>query len=225
MFANTAEGGEIEDPSQIPNFENILLWSNIVEKTPDQPVMVTIDFELGVPKAINGNKMPLSKIIAVLNKTGGEHGVGVFPLIEDRLVGLKVRGVYENPGASILIRAHEKLQMLVSTREENEMTLVMQNKWAYLTYAAKYFDPVISHINSYFKSLNRKVTGSVQVKLFKGNITVLALNSPYSLFNASLATFDKDASFNQNASAGFIEIYSLPQKMAHQVFPYYLQNQ
>jgi argininosuccinate synthase len=221
MFSNTAEGGEIEDPSLTPKMEDILLWCNTPEKAPDTPEMVSVTFAEGVPVALNGTSHKLSEIIAALNKTGGEHGVGVFPLIEDRLVGLKVRGVYENPGASILIAAHEKLQMLVSTREENEMTLHMQNKWAYLTYAAKYFDPVMSHINAYFASLNRKVSGTVQVKLYKGNITVTSLTSPHSLFDASLATFEKDASFNQNASAGFIEIYSLPQKTAHSVFPHY----
>ena len=129
----------------------------------------------------------------------------------------QVRGVYENPSASILISAHRKLEMLVSTREENELKLFMDNKWAYLVYGAKYFDPVMSHINAYIESQNRKVTGSVSVSLYRGNINVVACSSPYSLFNHNLATFNRSAAFNQNASSGFIELYTLPMRTAHQL--------
>jgi argininosuccinate synthase len=156
-----------------------------------------------------------------VNTIGAKHGVGVVQLIEDRVVGLKVRGVYENPGASILIAAHKKLEQLVSTREENELKSFIDTKWAYLTYGAKWFDPVMSHINAFINNQNKKVTGSVKVHLYKGNITVVALSSPYSLFNADLATFEKNATFNQNASAGFIEIYNLAQKTSNSIFKFY----
>ena len=152
------------------------------------------------------------------NEIGSKHGVGVFQLIEDRIVGLKVRGVYENPGASILISAHKKLEMLVSTREENELKGFLDNKWAYLTYGAKWYDPVMYHINAFINSQNKKVTGKAKIKLYKGNITVVAIESPNSLFNIDLATFNKNASFNQNASPGFIELYTLAQKTAFNVY-------
>ncbi|HBW74233.1 MAG: Argininosuccinate synthase [Candidatus Magasanikbacteria bacterium GW2011_GWA2_45_39] len=217
MWANTGEGGEIEDPSLIPSLQNILKWCSLIENTPSDPVLLDITFEKGMPVALNGEYKKLSAIVMELNKTGGAHGVGVFHLIEDRLVGLKVRGVYENPAASILIGAHQKLEQLVSTREENELKSFLDTKWAYLTYAAKWFEPVMEHIHAYVDDHNAKVTGKVTVKLFKGALTVVALESPFSLFNHNLATFNKNAAFNQNASAGFIEIYNLPSKTAHHV--------
>lgn len=220
MWGNTGEGGEIENPELIPPLQNILEWCVLPEKAPNESEIVEIEFEKGIPVAVNGKKDKLSQLIALCNKIGAKHGVGVVNLIEDRIVGLKVRGVYENPGASILISAHKKLEMLVSTREENELKSFIDNKWAYLTYGAKWYDPVMYHIHAFINSQNKKVTGKVKVKLFKGNISVVALESPYSLFNHNLATFNKDAKFNQNASAGFIEIYNLAQKTAFNVYSF-----
>ncbi len=220
MWSNTGEGGEIEDPKLIPPLEKILKWCNTIDKTPNEAEIVEVEFVKGIPVALNGQKKKLSEIIMECNKIGGQHGVGVFNLIEDRLVGLKVRGVYENPAASILIAAHKKLEMLVSTRQENELKAFLDNKWAYLTYAAQWYDPVMYHLHAYQNSQNKKVTGKVKVQLFKGNITVVALDSPYSLFDKNLATFEKNMAFNQNASAGFIEIYNLAQKTAFNVFSY-----
>jgi len=165
-------------------------------------------------------KKKLCEIIIECNKIGGKHGVGIITLVEDRIVGLKVRGVYENPAATILITAHKKLELLVSTREENEMKAIIDQKWAYLTYGAKWYDPVMYHMHAYINSQNKKVTGIVTVKLFKGHVTVVAINSPNSLFDRDLATFNKNASFNQNASAGFIELWNLGQKTAWNVFPF-----
>jgi len=218
MWSNTGEGGEIEDPKLIPPLENILQWCNIPQKAPDQEELLEIEFVKGVPIALNNQKIKLSELIMQANKIGAKHGVGVFHLIEDRIVGLKVRGVYENPGASILIAAHKKLEMLVSTREENELKSFLDNKWAYLTYGAKWYDPVMYHIHAYLNSQNKKVSGKVKVKLYKGNITVVAVESPNSLFNIDLATFNKNASFNQNASPGFIELYTLAQKTAYNTY-------
>ena len=220
MWSNTGEGGEIENPAKIPVTEQILKWCTIPEKAEYKNKIVEIEFEQGKPVALNDEKKKLSEIIMDLNKIGGKHGVGVFQLIEDRLVGLKVRGVYENPAASILISAHKKLEMLVSTREENELKLFIDNKWAYLTYAAKWYDPVMYHIHAFTNSQNKKVTGKVKVKLYKGNITVISLTSPYSLFDENLATFNRNMAFNQNASAGFIEIYNLAQKTAYNVYDF-----
>ncbi len=214
MWGNTGEGGEIENPSEIPIEEKILQWCTLPEKANYSNEIIEIEFLKGKPIAVNGEKKKLADIIHQLNITGGKHGVGIFQLIEDRVVGLKVRGVYENPAASILISAHQKLEMLVSTREENELKHFIDQKWSYLTYAAKWYDPVMYHIHAFTNSHNKKVTGTVKVKLYKGNITVVALDSPNSLFDHNLATFNKNSAFNQNASAGFIEIYNLAQKTA-----------
>lgn len=220
MWGNTGEGGEIEDPELIPPLENILQWCKTPEDAATKAEILEIKFKQGLPTEVNGKANKLSKIIAECNEIGAKHGVGVVPLIEDRLVGLKVRGIYENPGANILIAAHKKLEMLTSTREENELKNLIDNKWAYLTYAAKWYDPVMYHIHAYINSQNKKATGTVKVKLYKGNISVVALKSPHSLFDSNLATFEKNVSFNQNASAGFIEIYNLSQKTAYSAFNY-----
>jgi len=218
MWGNTGEGGEIENPELIPPLENILQWCKLPEQGPDEAEILEIEFVQGLPVSLNGSKQKLSEIIADCNKIGAKHGVGIFHLIEDRVVGLKVRGIYENPAASILIAAHKNLEQLVCTREENELKHFMDNKWAYLTYGAKWYDPVMYHIHAFMNSQNKKVTGKVKVKLYKGNIDVVSLASPYSLFDHNLATFEKDAKFNQNASAGFIELWNLAQKTAYNVY-------
>ncbi len=214
MWGNTGEGGEIENPENITIDEKILKWCSIPEKACYKNEVIEIEFQKGKPIAINGKKKKLSTLISELNKIGGKHGVGIFHLIEDRIVGLKVRGVYENPAASILIEAHKKLEKLVSTREENELKSFIDNKWAYLTYASKWCDPVMYHIHAFINSQNKKVTGTVKIKLYKGNISIISLSSQNSLFDQNLATFNKNTAFNQNSSAGFIEIYNLPQKIA-----------
>jgi len=217
MWSNTGEGGEIENPELIPKLDKILQWCKTIENAAE-PEQIEIEYEKGIPISLNGARSKLHDIIHRLNVIGGSHGVGVKQLIEDRVVGLKVRGVYENPAAAILIAAHQKLELLVSTREENELKHLIDNKFAYLTYGAKWFDPVMSHLIAYINDQNEKVTGTVTVQLFKGNITVVSLRSPYSLFNHSLATFNRDGSFNQNSSAGFIELYTLPMRTSHELF-------
>ncbi len=214
MWGNTGEGGEIENPELEPKFENIIQWCNTPEEAPEKSEYLEIEFEKGIPIALNGKKDKLMNLIAQCNNIGAKHGIGIFPLIEDRFVGLKVRGVYENPGATILIEAHKKLEKLVSTREENELKVFMDTKWAYLCYAAKWYDPVMYHIHAFQNSMNKKVTGTVKVKCYKGQVTILSLSSPHSLFNENLATFNKSTDFNQNAAAGFIELWNLPQKTA-----------
>lgn len=222
MWSNTAEGGEIEDPELVPRMDKILLWCNTPENAPDKAEEVEISFNKGVPCAINGKEAKLSEIVKEMNTLGATHGCGVFPLVEDRILGLKVRGVYENPAATILISAHRKLEMLVSTRDENQLKTYMDTQWAYKVYGAKWFEPTMSHIRAYINDHNEKVTGSVRVKCYKGNVTVLSCKSDNSLFDAKLATFNRDASFNQNASPGFIELYTLAQKTSYSAFPHKL---
>lgn len=217
MWSNTGEGGEIENPSLIPPVEKILKWCRTPQQAPDKEQLVKIGFKKGRPVSLDGKEMKPAELIMTLNKIGGNHGVGYFHLIEDRVVGLKVRGIYENPAAHILISAHKDLEQLVSTREENELKTMMDQKWAYLTYGAKYFEPVMDNIRAYTTEQNRKVDGEVTVRLYKGNCEVVALTSPWSLFDENLATFNKSAAFNQNASAGFIELWNLPQKTAYQL--------
>ncbi|NCP67200.1 argininosuccinate synthase [bacterium] len=218
MWGNTGEGGEIENPELEPKLHQILQWCQTPEQAPDEPAFVEVEFFKGIPIAINGHKDKLMNLIADLNKIGSLHAIGIFPLIEDRFVGLKVRGVYENPGATILIEAHKKLEKLVSTREENELKSFIDTKWAYLCYAAKWYDPVMYHINAFINSMNKKVSGNVKVKLYKGQATVVSLSSPHSLFDENLSTFNKSGGFNQNAAAGFIELWNLPQKTAYGMY-------
>ncbi|KKT46811.1 MAG: Argininosuccinate synthase [Parcubacteria group bacterium GW2011_GWC2_44_17] len=217
MWGVTGEGGEIEDPKKIPLYEKIVDAMNLPEHAPDKAEIVEICFENGLPISLNGKALKLSALIQALNKIGGEHGVGIVTLIEDRLVGLKVRGVYWGPAAHIIIEAHKNLEKLVSTREENEFKALVDTKWAYLCYGAKWFEPLMENLNAFIDKMNEKVNGAVTIQLYKGNMWVVAVESPNSLFDADLATFNKSVAFNQNASAGFIEIYNLPAKIARAV--------
>ncbi|MCO4782156.1 MAG: argininosuccinate synthase [Candidatus Cloacimonetes bacterium] len=217
LWGSTSEGMEIEDAAQIPKLKDILSWSTHPENAPSEPQDIVVEFDQGIPIAVNNKKAELFEIIEECNKIGSKHGVGIFHLIEDRVVGLKVRGIYENPGASILINAHKQLERLVSTREENELKTFMDTKWAYLCYGAKWFEPTMSHIHAYADDQNKKVNGLVTVRLYKGTITIVAIDSKDSLLDPDLVTFDSSDSFNANASAGFIELWNLPQKTAYQV--------
>lgn len=217
MWGNTGEWWEIENPELSPPLKNILQWCSTLEESKEESEEFTIWFLNWKPVSLNGENMKLSSIIQTLNTTGWNHWVGVFPLIEDRLVWLKVRGVYENPAATILIKAHKNLEQLVSTREENELKTFIDTKWSYLTYGAKWYDPVMKNIHSFINTHNEKVTGNVTVKLYKWNVIVEKLSSEYSLFDENLATFNKSVDFNQNSSAGFIEIYNLSQKLAYNI--------
>jgi argininosuccinate synthase len=216
MWGLTGEGGEIEDPKLEPKLDRILQITNLPEQAPNKAEYVELTFENGLPASLNGKKMKLAALIDNLNKIGGKNAIGYTILIEDRLVGLKVRGVYESPAAEILIQAHYNLEKLVSTQIENEFKEIIDKKWAYLCYSAKWQEPTMKHLNSYIDSMNEKVTGKVRVKLYKGKLDVVSIESPNSLFDADLATFSKNSKFNQNSSAGFIEIYGLQMKTASQ---------
>ena len=215
IWGSTGEGGEIEDPKLVPPLKNILEVCTHPEDAPDQVEIVSIGFEQGIPVTFNGDRSGMKAIIEQANAIGAKHGVGITHLIEDRMVGLKVRGVYEAPGAHMLITAHKGLEKLVSTRDLNECKQGIDAKWAYLCYGAKWFEPTMDALHAFQDSVNRFVTGEVKLRLYKGGCEVVALDSRYSLFDAKLATFDKDLSFNQNAAPGFIELYNLAQKTAY----------
>ncbi len=216
MWGMTWEGGEIEDPQFIPKIEKFLTTYTLAKNAPDQEDFIHLMFQNGVPVSLNGKKMKLSALIMTLNKIAGSHGVGVVHLVEDRLVGLKDRGVYELPAGHVIVTAHKALEQYVSTRELNELKNQLDIKWAYLCYGAKWFDPAMSALNAFNDWVNKKVTGSVTVKLYKGKASVVAMTSPYAMHHASFTTAG-GYKYNVNASAGFIEVYSLQMKLAQQV--------
>lgn len=216
MWGMTWESGEIEDPAQLPQYQKFLTTYTLPENAPDKPEYVELEFTKGVPVALNGKKMKLAALIMQLNKIGGKHGVGITTHIEDRIMGLKVRGIYEMPAAHTIIEAHRNLEKYVSTRNLNEMKSVLDIKWAYLCYGALWFEPLMDAINAFNDNVNERVTGAVTMKLFKGKAEAVAMKTPYALYDSKLGTFMKDYTFNQNASAGFIELYSLQMKLAHQ---------
>jgi argininosuccinate synthase len=217
MFGISAEGGEIEDPKLVPPLEKILAYCSTPENAPNESESVQVGFEKGVPISVNGEVLAVSEIIAKLNLIGGKHAVGITVHIEDRLVGLKIRDVYESPAAHILIQAHKSLEKLVSTRDENQQKANIDEQWAYLCYGAKWYEPVMNHLNAFINSMNDNVTGVVTMKLYKGQANAMAIDSPYTLHNSNMATFMKSDAFNQNASPGFIEIFNLPQQTANAV--------
>jgi len=215
MWGMTWEGGEIEEPEQIPQFEKFLKTYTLPEKAPDKPELVNLSFKKGIPHAINGQEMILSQLIIALNHIAGNHGVGIVSMFEDRLVGLKNGGVYELPAAHVIIEAHKALEKYVNTRVLNEIKEIMDIKWGYLCYGAMWLDPAMQAINVFNEKVNEKVTGEVIVKLFKGKVDILAMKSPYGLPQTSFNNSEGYA-FNVNASAGFTEIYTLQMKLANQ---------
>ncbi|MBU1992319.1 MAG: argininosuccinate synthase [Patescibacteria group bacterium] len=217
LWGISAEGGDIEDVSKEPNLKKILLKNKLPEDSSPKPANVSIDFEKGIPVKLNGKKIDMVNMLKALATLGAEHGIGTRIFVEDRIFGLKVRGVYEQPAAEILVSAHQELEKLVSTRDENEFKAGIDAKWAYLCYSAKWLEPLMDNLNSFIDKHNEKVTGKVTCKLYKGNFLVTAIDSPYSLFDQKMASFDSKNHFNQQASAGFIELYSMQQKMAYQV--------
>jgi argininosuccinate synthase len=188
----------------------------LVSAAPEEAQFVTLTFEKGIPVALDGKKLSLSKLIITLNKIAGAHGVGVVHMVEDRLIGLKDGGVYELPAAHTIITAHKALEQYVCTQKLNELKQTMDIKWGYLCYSALWYDPIMQSINAFNDFVNEKVTGDVTVKLYKGNADVVAMTSPFSLAHTSFTNTDGYA-FNVNASAGFIEIYSLQMKLAGQI--------
>lgn len=215
MWGITWQGGEIEIPSKIAQVDKFLTTYTLPKHAPDKPELVKLAFKKGIPTSLNGKKLSLAKLIIALNKLAGEHGVGTVYLLEDRIIGLKDRGVYEHPGAHVIIEAHRKLEKYVSTRTLNELKETLDTKWAYFCYGALWYDPVMAAINAFNDKVNEKVTGEVTIELYKGNTTVVAVSSPFGLDHVSF-TNKEGYGLNVNASAGFIEIYTLQMKLVNQ---------
>ncbi|MBP9716558.1 MAG: argininosuccinate synthase [Candidatus Levybacteria bacterium] len=216
MWGMTWEGGEIEDPEIISPIEKFLTTYTLAKNAPEKEEIVKITFKKGIPVKLNGKSLSLAKIIIELNKLAGQHGVGVTHMFEDRLVGVKNGGVYEQPGAHVIIQAHKALEKYVCTRTLNELKESMDSKWGYLCYGALWFDPAMNAISAFNDQVNEKVTGEIGIRLYKGNITIVTIKSKFGLLHASFNN-NEGYDFNVNASAGFIEIYSLQMKLANQI--------
>jgi argininosuccinate synthase len=206
------EGGILENPDTPPR-EDMFVLTRSPEKAPNRPEPVTIDFEKGCPVRINGKKMDPVKLVAAANRLGGRHGIGRVDIVENRLVGMKSRGVYEAPGATILYAAHRELESLVLDRDTFHAKQVLAPKMADLIYNGLWFTPLREAISAFVTHTQKKVTGSVRLKLYKGNVIVDGRTSPNSLYWEDLATFGADAVYNQRDAEGFINLYGLPVKV------------
>ena len=207
------EGLELEDPSNEPNYDHLLVLSVRPEKAPDEGEYVTMTFEKGVPTSINGEKMKVSEIIRKLNELGGKHGIGIVDIVENRVVGMKSRGVYETPGGTILMEAHKQLEELVLDRATMETKKDMGNKFSQIVYEGKWFTPLREAVQAFVTSTQEYVTGEVKFKLYKGNIIKAGTTSPYSLYSESLASFTTGDLYDHHDADGFITLFGLPLKV------------
>lgn len=207
------EGLDLEDPANEPDFDKILELSVSPEKAPDKPTYVTISFEKGIPVAIDGKKMDGVAIIEKLNEIGGANGVGIADLVENRLVGMKSRGVYETPGGTILYHAHEVLETLCLDRDTQHYKQELAIKFAELVYYGKWYTPLREAMSAFVDSTQETVTGDVKLKIYKGNIINAGVTSPYSLYSEEIATFNEDNVYDQKDAEGFINLFGLPLKV------------
>lgn len=207
------EGLELEDPSLEPNYEHVLMLGVTPQKAPDKETEISLSFEAGVPVALNGEKMKVSEIITKLNEIGGANGIGIIDIVENRVVGMKSRGVYETPGGTILMEAHDALEELVLDRATFEVKKDMGNKFAQIVYEGKWFTPLREAIQSFVESTQQYVTGEVKLKLYKGNIIKAGTTSPYSLYSESLASFTTGDLYDHHDADGFITLFGLPLKV------------
>ena len=207
------EGLELEDPSQEPNYEHLLVLGVTPEKAPDEGEYVTMTFEKGVPTSVNGQKRKVSDMIRKLNELGGKHGIGIVDIVENRVVGMKSRGVYETPGGTILMEAHQQLEELVLDRATMETKKTMADKLAQIVYEGKWFTPLREAVQAFVESTQEYVTGEVKFKLYKGNIIKAGTTSPYSLYSESLASFTTGDLYDHHDADGFITLFGLPLKV------------
>ena len=207
------EGLELEDPACEPNYDHLLVLGVSPEKAPDEPEYVTMTFEKGIPTSVNGKQMKVSDIIRELNVLGGKHGIGIVDIVENRVVGMKSRGVYETPGGTILMEAHQQLEELVLDRATMEVKKDMGNKLAQIVYEGKWFTPLCDAVKAFVTSTQEYVTGEVKFKLYKGNIIKAGTISPYSLYSESLASFTTGDLYDHHDAEGFITLFGLPLKV------------
>ncbi|MFH0703234.1 MAG: argininosuccinate synthase [bacterium] len=207
------EGLELENPANEPDYDKFLQMSVTPEKAPDKPVYVEIEFKKGIPVKLNKESLSPSEIIYKLNKTGGENGIGIVDLLENRVVGMKSRGVYETPGGAILYYAHEELEHICLDKQTFAFKQMLGIKFAELVYSGEWFTPLREALSAFVDSTQQTVTGTVKLKLYKGNIISAGVTSPYSLYNESLASFTTGELYNHYDAEGFINLFGLPLKV------------
>ncbi len=207
------EGLELENPALAPNYDHMLVLGVTPEKAPDEDVELTLTFEKGVPTSLNGEKMSVADIIRELNKIGGKHGVGIVDIVENRVVGMKSRGVYETPGGTILMEAHQQLEELVLDRDTIALKKDLGSRLASIVYEGKWFTPIREAISAFVDVTQQYVTGEVKLRLYKGNIIKNGTTSPYSLYSESLASFTTGDMYDHHDAEGFITLWGLPLKV------------
>ena len=206
------EGDDLENPANAPK-DMVYMVTKTPEQAPDAPEYVKIDFEQGVPVAVNGQKLGAVELITTLNEIGARNGVGIVDIVENRLVGMKSRGIYENPGGAIIMYAHRELEYLCLDRDTYHYKENVANKFAELVYDGKWFSPLREALSAFVDETQKTVTGQVTLKLYKGNIISAGSTSPYSLYNEEFVTFGEDDVYDQTDAEGFINLFSLPLKM------------
>ena len=217
LWGRSSEGGAIEDLSEAPPGDVFRLVTP-PEQAPDEPEIVEIGFERGRPVTIDGKRMDLVPLLERAAELGCRHGVGIVDHVEDRVVGLKVRDLYEVPAATIILTAHREVEKLVCTGHQSGFKETLDRHWAYLCYAGLWYEPLRSDLDAFMDSVNEFVTGSVKLKLFKGSATPIARSSPYALYDRALASFgESGGEFSQQASPGFIELFTLQSRIAHRI--------
>ena len=209
LWGRSIECGVLEYPEKEPP-EEIYEWTVPPEKAPDEAEYITIGFEEGVPISLNGEEMTTLELVEKVKTIAGRHGVGRIDHIEDRIVGLKSREVYECPAAITILKAHFDLEKMVLTRHEKLFKRIVDHEWAYLVYAGLWMDPLKEALDAFIDKTQERVTGEVTLKLYKGNAHVVGRSSPYSLYDLNLATYDISSTFDQTAAVGFIELWGLP---------------
>ena len=207
------EGLELEDPAAEPDYEHLLVLGVTPQKAPDKETEISLTFEKGIPTALNGKAMKVSEIIIELNELGGANGIGIIDIVENRVVGMKSRGVYETPGGTILMEAHAQLEELILDRDTMEMKKKLGSQFAQIVYEGKWFTPLREAIQAFVESTQEYVTGEVKLKLYKGNIIKAGTVSPYSLYNESLASFTTGDLYDHHDADGFITLFGLPLKV------------
>ncbi|MGL4391998.1 MAG: argininosuccinate synthase [Fusobacteriaceae bacterium] len=213
LFHISHEGFDLEKPSNEPNYSNVLCWVSELEKTPNEAEYLTINFEKGIPVALNGQKLDGIELIKKLNEIGGKHGVGVLDMVENRLVGMKSRGVYETPGGAILYYAHDELERLCLDRETMQTKIKLSHDFSRLVYNGQWFTTIRKALSAFVDVTQEFVTGEIKLKLYKGNINLAGSKSPYTLFSEEFSTFEKDSVYNQKDAEGFINLFGLPIKI------------
>jgi argininosuccinate synthase len=217
LWGRSSEGRWIEDLDHAPD-DDVFQLVTRPELAPDEPEVVTVEFERGVPVGLNGARLGIVELLERAAEIGCRHGVGIVDHIEDRIVGLKVRDIYEVPAAAIILPAHAELERLVGTIHQNQFKGELDRKWAYLVYAGLWWEPLRSDLDAYMESVNAQVTGTIGMKLYKGTARVVTRSSPNAVYDAALATFETSGGlFSQQASPGFIELWSLQSRMAHRL--------